>query len=38
VEKLLAIFRVFYKYVAVGEYKKKSAMRIGLAKARDQRQ
>lgn len=33
VEKLLAIFRVFYNYVAVGEDKKTPAMRMGLAKA-----
>lgn len=33
VEKLLAIFRVFYNYVVVGEDKKTPAMRLGLAKA-----
>ena len=33
VEILLAIFRVFYNYVATGDDKKTPAMRIGLAKA-----
>lgn len=33
VEKLLAIFRVFYNYVAAGDDKKTPAMRLGLAKA-----
>lgn len=34
VEKLLAIFRVFYNYVATGNDKRTPAMRLGLAKAK----
>lgn len=33
IEKMLAIFRVFYNYVLVGKDKKTPAMRLGLAKA-----